>query len=165
MDSEAVHNKSEAAKPEEVKQHDMWWCVSARHCTSCDDTQGLMYANIPALAMFCRFVSMLGLWLTSTKNNNKCFSRHLFGWEVAKKKNLISYLILAKCLPSASRKQTFFFIWLFTEFWPRKTDFYILTAWSFHCWFIILILASGTTTTFCSYMFHQPERGTTQNRF
>lgn len=108
MDSEAVHNKSEAAKPEEVKQHDMWWCVSARHCTSCDDTQGLMYANIPALAMFCRFVSMLGLWLTSTKNNNKCFSRHLFGWEVAKKKNLFSYLILAKCLPSASRKQTFF---------------------------------------------------------
>lgn len=136
MDSEAVHNKSEAAKPEEVKQHDMWWCVSARHCTSCDDTQGLMYANIPALAMFCRFVSMLGLWLTSTKNNNKCFSRHLFGWEVAKKKkNLISYLILAKCLPSASRKQTFFFY--LTFHWVLATENRLLYS---HCLVVSLLI-------------------------
>lgn len=110
MDSEAVHNKSEAAKPEEVKQHDMWWCVSARHCTSCDDTQGLMYANIPALAMFCRFVSMLGLWLTSTKNNNKCFSRHLFGWEVAKKKKFDFLLNFGKMSSFCFKKANFFFL-------------------------------------------------------
>lgn len=88
--------------------------------------------------------SWLWPWMPSTKNNDKCFSIHLLGQEIAKKKKTISHLVLA------------------TE---NKTLHCFIDSWPFHWLPIIWIPAGGSTTSFHPLVFRQLERGTTQTGF
>lgn len=86
-------------------RHKLWWHPR--------------YANTLAFTIFHRFISK---WMPSTKNNDKCFSIHLLGQEVAKKKNNFS-------LSSSHRKQNpTLFHWLLVIFAAHYMD----TSWWVH---------------------------------
>lgn len=99
----------------------MWWCVSAHHCTRRDDTQGQLYENKQALAMFHTSVRIMAMIdITKEIKTNDIQEDICWVGTHPKQKKIDHFALNPQCLVSALRKWTSF-IWKLTKFPPRKT--------------------------------------------